>query len=221
LSRRRPCPGSPGTGRDWPRSRRAARRSWCRWPTGADWRCRCPAPRPASGRGFSQNAASRSSRLTCSGSNTTSTASVWPVIDVHVSSYVGFGVCPPEEPTTVVYALGSCQSSRAAPQKQPIADQGVHALRPGGAQWRFQHCMGATDRNGRSRPAGIARAVAVLRGVGTTSGVSSIRRSWLGRRWCGRSIPWACRRGHSQEGLRVRTGFPQWTCDRGCGVGVG
>src|ERR671918_172425 len=79
-----------------------------------------PCPMYCVGSWFSQNTARRSSRLTCSGSNATSTASVWPVIDVHVSWYVGFGVCPPEYPTAVVYPPGTCQNSRSAPQKQPI-----------------------------------------------------------------------------------------------------
>ena len=58
-------------------------------PTSLPWRM------PWVGSWPSQNARRISSRLVFAGSQTTSTASVWPVRPLQTSSYVGFFVNPP------------------------------------------------------------------------------------------------------------------------------
>jgi hypothetical protein len=50
---------------------------------------------PWVGSWISKNFFSRSAYDTFAGSNTTRTASVWPVCPLHTSSYVGWGVLPP------------------------------------------------------------------------------------------------------------------------------
>jgi hypothetical protein len=64
-----------------------AERYWV--PTSLPWRM------PWVGSWLSQKMRSRASYDVTAGSNTTSTASVWPVRPPHTSSYVGLGVKPP------------------------------------------------------------------------------------------------------------------------------
>ena len=50
---------------------------------------------------------------------------MWAVRPVQTSSYVGFGVEPPEYPTDVETTPGTFQKSFSAPQKQPIPNSAI------------------------------------------------------------------------------------------------
>src|SRR3954463_12850851 len=85
---------------------------------------------PCVGSWLSQKTLSSSSYVIAVRSNTTRTASVWLVMPLHTSSYVGFFVSPPAYPTAVEYTPGSSQNLRSAPQKQPMPN--CASCRPAG-----------------------------------------------------------------------------------------
>jgi hypothetical protein len=107
------------------------------WPTSCVGSC-SPRTLPAGRPGSPARDRTRLAPPRCGQSSTCASPRTWDS-----------GCASPKSPRRWCTRSAAARAASPRPRSSHPHDQGVHALRPRGAQWRPRHCMGDTGRNGR------------------------------------------------------------------------